>query len=90
MILLKNEMILSSNKKATITDNISNIYKLDKFQYSINQEMLKGEKVTHINSKTSLEKDEYYFETGFFDLKESKFLGKMLTLNFTKHYIIIS
>ena len=47
MTLLKNEMILSSNKKTTITDNISNIYKLDKFQYSINQEMLKGEKVTH-------------------------------------------
>ena len=84
MILLKNEMILSSNKKATITDNISNIYKLDKFQYSINQEMLKGEKVTHINSKTSLEKDEYYFETGFFDLKESKFLGKNVNIKFHK------
>ena len=39
---LKNEMILSSNRKATITDNILNIYKLDQFQYSINQEILKG------------------------------------------------
>jgi LPS-assembly protein len=84
MTLLKNEMILSSNKKTTITDNISNIYKLDKFQYSINQEMLKGEKVTHINSKTSLKKDEYYFETGFFDLKESKFLGKNVNIKFHK------
>ena len=82
--LLKNEMILTSNKKATITDNISNIYKLDKFQYSINQEMLKGEKVTHLNEETKDKKDEYYFETGFFDLKKSKFIGKDVNIKFHK------
>ena len=42
---LKNKMILSSNKSTIITDQNSNKYKLKKFQYSINQEILKGENI---------------------------------------------
>ena len=45
LTLLKNEMILLSNRATTIKDNYSNNYKLDKFQYYIDQEILKGEKI---------------------------------------------
>ena len=45
LIFLKNKMILSSNKETTITDINSNIYKLAQFEYSINEELLKGEEV---------------------------------------------
>ena len=45
LTLLKNKMILFSSKKTTITDNFANVYKLNKFEYSINQEILKGEKI---------------------------------------------
>ena len=45
LTFLKNKMILLSNEKATITDINSNVYKLDQFQYSVNEEVLKGEKV---------------------------------------------
>ena len=45
LTLLKNEMILSSNKNTIITDKNSNKYKLKNFQYSINQEILKGENI---------------------------------------------
>jgi LPS-assembly protein len=50
LTLLNNKMILSSDKNTTITDNDSNIYELDSFQYLINQEILKGKKIeiTHL------------------------------------------
>ena len=68
LILLKDKMILFSDKKATITDFNSNIYKLDKFQYSINEEILKGEKITFINKEKEKKQDKYFFETGYFNL----------------------
>ena len=49
--LLRNEMILSSLKRATITDTIDKItYKLDEFEYSINPKILKGEKIEVITA----------------------------------------
>jgi LPS-assembly protein len=92
LIFLRNENLLSSNKKSTLKDTtLNNFYKLNDFIYSINQKKLKGTKVTVITNE--LEKnsndffklqqneienksDEFFFETGFFDLKENKFLGK--------------
>jgi LPS-assembly protein len=81
---LKNKMILSSNKEATITDINSNIYKLDQFQYSVNEEVLKGEKVFYIRNEQENKEDEYYLETGFFNLKKSEFLGTETTMKFHK------
>ena len=67
---LKNKMILSSNKKVTITDINLNVYKLAKFQYSINEELLKAEKIFYTRNEKENKEDEYYFETGFFNLKK--------------------
>jgi len=50
LILFKNKMILSSKKNVIITDSVSNVYKLEQFQYSINQEILKGENIIAITS----------------------------------------
>ena len=49
LILFKNKMILSSKKNAIITDIESNTYKLEQFQYSINQEILKGKNLSLIH-----------------------------------------
>ena len=84
LTLLRNKMILSSNEKATITDINSNIYKLNEFQYSVNQEILKGKKVNFIRKEKANKEDAYYFETGFFNLKENKFLGKDVNIKFHK------
>jgi len=81
---LKNEMILSSNRKATITDNILNIYKLDQFQYSINQEILKGKNTNFTRNEKENKVDRYFFETAFFNLKENTFIGKDFKGNFHK------
>ena len=77
LTFLKNKMILSSNKNTIITDQNSNKYKLKKFQYSINQEILKGENIevsTNRSEKTN--NDNYFIKKGFFNLKDNKFLAK--------------
>ncbi|MDB4246209.1 hypothetical protein N9817_00690, partial [Candidatus Pelagibacter sp.] len=84
LTLLRNEMILSSIKKATIVDEFSNIYKLGQFKYSINQKILKGDKITLLQNKKENETDKYFFETGFFKLNENKFLGKDINIKFHK------
>jgi LPS-assembly protein len=84
MTLLKNKMILFSNKKTNITDNNSNVYILDQFQYSINEEILKGEKIFYMRNEKENKEDEFYFETGFFNLKKNEFLGKDTDIKFHK------
>jgi len=84
LTLFKKKMILSSSEKATITDNNSNIYKLNQFQYSINQEILKGDKINFTRKEKANKEDAYYFESGFFNLKENKFLGKDVAIKFHK------
>ena len=84
LTLLRNEMVLSSNEKATITDNNLNIYKLDQFHYLINPEILKGKKINIIRIEKNNEEDKYFFETGFFNLKKNEFLGKDINVKFHK------
>ncbi len=84
LTFLKNKMILLSNEKATITDINSNVYKLDQFQYSLNDEVLKGEKVFYRRNEQKNKEDEYYFETGFFNLKKDEFLGTSTNIKFHK------
>jgi len=84
LIFLKNKMILSSNKKATITDINSNVYKLAQFEYLINEEVLKGEKVSYRRNEEANKEDEYFFEKGFFNLKKNEFLGTDTDITFHK------
>ncbi|MDC0907553.1 organic solvent tolerance protein [Candidatus Pelagibacter ubique] len=84
LTLLRNEMILSSKKDVIIVDSESNTYKLEQFQYSINQEILKGKNIVAITSDKENKSDEFFFKTGFFDLKKNEFLGKDITAKFHK------
>jgi len=85
LTLLKNEMILSSNKNTIITDKNSNKYKLKNFQYSINQEILKGENIEVLmktNEKNN--NDNFFIKSGFFNLKDNKFLAKDISATLRK------
>ena len=73
LTFLRNKMILSSKKKGVITDSESNIYKLEKFQYSVDKEILKGENIVAITNDKQNKSDEFFFQTGFFDFKKNKF-----------------
>ena len=85
LTLLRNEMILSSSKDAIITDDDSNIYELGQFQYSIDEEILKGQKIKITTKKDSVKSDQHFFQKGFFNLKENKFLGKDINVIFHKN-----
>jgi len=77
LTFLKNKMILSSDKNTIITDKNSNKYKLKNFQYSVNQEILKGENIeVSMNSDDKNNGDNFFIKTGFFNLKDNKFLAK--------------
>ena len=76
---LKDKMLLSSKKNTVITDNELNIYSLEQFQYSIDKEILKGENIVMTTSNKENKSDEFFFKTGFFNLKENKFLAKDVT-----------
>jgi LPS-assembly protein len=85
LTLLRNEMILSSKKNALIIDSESNTYKLEQFQYSINEEILKGKNIVATTNDKKNKSDKFFFKTGFFDLKKNKFLGKDITVKFHKN-----
>ena len=76
LTFLRDKLILSSKKKGVITDSESNIYKLENFQYCTDKEILKGENIVAITNDKQNKSDEFFFQTGFFDFKENKFLAK--------------
>ena len=84
LILLKDKMILSTDNEAVIRDNFDNTYKVGKFEYYINQELLKAVKITFITGGDKNNSDEFYFESAFVNLKESKFLAKDISAKFHK------
>ena len=87
-ILFRNKMLLSSNKDAIITDDASSVYELGKFQYSINEEILKGEKIKITTDAGGNKSDQHFFQKGFFDLKNNKFLGKDVNVIFHKELFL--
>jgi len=84
LILLRNEMILLSDRRAIIKDNLSNIYKLSNFEYYINEETLKGKDIEISTNNSKAKNDKLIFKNGFFNLKEKKFLAKDINIEFHK------
>ncbi len=65
---------LSSKKKTQVLDDKYYLYELDKFNYSKKDFLLKGENVKiKTNFNSNINSDEYFFESGFFDLDNRNF-----------------
>ena len=65
---------LSSKKKTQVLDDKYTLYELDKFNYSKKEFLLKGENVKiKTNFNSNINSDEYFFESGFFDLDNRNF-----------------
>ncbi len=65
---------LSSKKKTQVLDDKYNLYELDKFNYSKKEFLLKGENVKiKTNFNSNINSDEYFFESGFFNLDNRNF-----------------
>ena len=81
----RNLMELSSSKNTIIKNNNNfNIYKLTKFKYFYNEELLKGKNLEiitndskkNLKNETKNKSDKYYFDEAFINFKNNKFVSK--------------
>ena len=73
---LHNDKILSSQHKSKIKDQDSQVYFAEKFNYSINEEIIKGEKLLIITNYNLPKSDKFFLEDGIINLKDKKFIAK--------------
>ena len=80
---LKSKNQVSSNFFTTIKDINLTLYEMDKFTFSIQNKILKGENIRIVNdySVPIKETDEYYFERGIFNLSSKDFLAEDTKIN---------
>ena len=78
-------MTISSDEGATIIDNVNlTRYEIGKFNYSLRDQILKGEKI-FINTKYNQPfSDKYFFESAVFDLKNQNYIAQDIDINFKK------
>ena len=82
---LRNDMIISSEVGATILDNINQSrYEIGKFSYSLNDEILKGDKI-FINTKYNQPfSDRYFFKSVIFNLKDQSYIAQDINIDLKK------
>ena len=87
IVILRNDMLISSDAGATILDNINQTrYEIGKFNYSLKEEILKGEKI-FINTKYNPPfSDKYFFKSAVFDLKNQNYIAQDIDINFKKDF----
>tara|TARA_B100000575_G_scaffold170240_1_gene136222 strand:- start:3559 stop:5988 length:2430 start_codon:yes stop_codon:yes gene_type:complete len=87
IVILRNDMLISSDAGATILDNINQTrYEISKFNYSLKEEILKGEKI-FINTKYNQPfSDKYFFKSAVFDLKNQNYIAQDIDINFKKDF----
>ena len=71
LIILRDKLVLESNKPTTIIDKKSQtLYEIDKFSYYIKEEILKGDNI-FINTKFNQPfSDKFFFKSAIFNLKD--------------------
>ncbi len=67
--------VLSSQHKTKINDQNSQIYFVDKFSYSINQEIIKGEEFLIITNYNLPNSDKIFLKSAIIDLKNNSFVA---------------
>ncbi|MDC1163787.1 hypothetical protein OAS99_01370, partial [Candidatus Pelagibacter sp.] len=85
VVLLRNEMELSSSKDTKIRDDNNQFYNLSKFKYLINEEDLIGENILVITNYNLPKSDKFYFTNGNFNLKSKKFVAKNTKIKIHKN-----
>ncbi len=77
IIILRNEMLISSDVGATIIDNINQTrYEIGKFSYSLIEETLKGEKISIHTNYNQPFSDKYFFKSAVFNLKNQNYIAQ--------------
>ena len=85
IIILRNEMMISSDVGGIILDNDNQTrYKIGKFSYSLKNKILKGEKI-FINTKYNQPfSDKYFFKSAVFDLSNQNYIAQDINIELKK------
>ena len=85
VFFFRNKKILSSNEDTSVLDNDEQTYlELKKFSFSVEDQLLKGEKIL-VNMNYNLpQNDKLFFENGIFDFKKKSFVAKNIQINLRK------
>ena len=73
---LHNEQILTSKHRTKIQDQNSQVYFAEKFNYHLNQEIIKGEEVLIITNYNLPKSDKFFLENAIINLKDRNFIAK--------------
>ncbi len=73
---LHDKKVISSQNKTKIDDQKSKVYFANKFNYSINQELIKGEDFLIITNHNLPNSDKIFLKSAIIDLKNNKFIAK--------------
>ena len=86
IILLRNSMKLNSDRKTKIIDDEFTTYELDKFEYQINEKILKGINIdiTTNSNLSETSRDKYNFKDGIFNLESKDFLASETKIKIRK------
>ena len=87
IIFDRKEMILESQKKSFIVDDLTNSYEIEEFKYFLNEELLKAKNIILENKieKNDNNSDNFLINSGFFDLKNKKYITKDIYVKFHKN-----
>ena len=79
-------MKLNSERKTKITDDEFTTYELDKFEYQINEKILKGINIdiTTNSNLSETSRDKYNFKDGIFNLETKDFLASETKIKIRK------
>ena len=85
VIYQKENELIKSNTKSSFVDKIGNSLTTDKFNYTLNDDLIKV-----LNAKIiSIENDTLFIESGYLNLSSNKLIGKDISINFnTKDFNI--
>ena len=90
VLYLVDEDNLSSENKTKIEDQNSRVYFIERFNYQINQEILKGEKILVITNYNLPKSDRFFFENAIINLKNQEFIAKNTDIDFHKEVFEVS
>ena len=87
IIFDRKEIMLESQKKSFIVDNLNNSYEVEEFKYFLNEELLKAKNIILENKirKNDDNSDKFIINSGFFDLKNQKYITKDIAVKFHKN-----
>ncbi len=85
IIILRNEMIISSEVGGKIFDNTYQTrYEIGKFSYSLKDKILKGEKIFINTNYDQPFSDKYFFKSAIFDLQNQSYIAQDIDIKLKK------